>query len=1037
MTNITQLHRRSLRGTTALTAFALLTAGASVPAFAQDASNQPGTQSSDPNETAGAPTPGTTEQQAPVANANQGSANEEIVVTGSLFRRTNTETPSPVTVLSSESLEQRGLNTVAEAVQRISAGNAGTITQGWNTGFNFASGANAVSLRGLTVQSTLTIFDGLRMAPYPLADDGQRNFVDMNTIPNAIIDRIEVLRDGASSTYGADAVAGVINVITKKEVQGLHLNGSAGISQRGDAGEQRIDATYGYGSLDDQGFNVYISGEYQKQDALWARDRGFPFNTSDWSSICNDSGACLPNLNWNGMSPDGTFNGLISIPGVALVRPVTTAGGATGAGRFQFLDPAGDCGRWPTISVPADASTTAPSTICEVNLQNAYIALQPEIQRFGVSTRLTVNIGDDHQFYAQGNYYQTDTRAAFTPLGFNGTPTPPNNGIGAYNVIAPVYVCPTGIGTRTGVGTGCDASNGVLNPYNPFAAAGQTAQIFFRSDRPRTVDTTSRSLRGVIGLSGSFLEDWNYSADFTVSNVQLDRIQGNYYIPQRIANVIARGEFNFLDPSATPESVWEYIGPEQRTRSNSDLWQATATVGRSLFDLPGGPLQVAAGLAYRHESINAPSSNPAVDPISGNQYDRFYSINSVGTSGSRNVFSAFGEIGAPILDQLEVNLSGRYDEYSTGQSNFSPKVGVKFTPIPQLAVRGTWSKGFRIPSFNEAFGLPTTGYVNQGGGTFCTTYAAFCAAHATNGVPNAYASQAFSLGLTQTGNPELEPERSQSMTVGFIFEPIRNISFTVDLWRIKVKDLIVGVTDTSEAIRQYYTNNGVVNIPGITVLPGQPDPAFPNALPHIGFIQSSYTNADEQLVQGIDLGMNARFNLTDNIRWISSFEAAYLDKNHLTPRDPATGEPGDTQKYEDTLSPCNVTSCSGSPRWRASWQNTLDFGKTTVSATAYYTKGYDYAEVDLGGVAGECESAATFDDGSPYACRSKDIWNVDLTASHRINDQFTIYGNVLNVLDIDPPFDPNAAYGLFGFNPAWAGPNIMGRYFRIGAKVDF
>jgi iron complex outermembrane receptor protein len=205
-----------------------------------------------------------------------------IVVTGSLFRRTDTETASPVTTLSAETMEERGINTAAEAVQRIPSNNAGTIQQGWNTGFNFASGANAPALRGLTVQSTLSIVDGLRMAPYPLADDGQRNFVDLNTIPNAIIDRIEILRDGASSTYGSDAIAGVINVITKKEIQGLHLNGSFGISQEGDAEEWRADATWGYGDLAADGFNFYVSGEYQKQDPLFARDRGYPLAPVFW-----------------------------------------------------------------------------------------------------------------------------------------------------------------------------------------------------------------------------------------------------------------------------------------------------------------------------------------------------------------------------------------------------------------------------------------------------------------------------------------------------------------------------------------------------------------------------------------------------------------------------------------------------------------------------------------------------------------------------------------------------------------------------------
>ena len=186
-----------LRATAALSALALGAAQAPA-ALAQDrgTSSPSGTQAN----------PG----EAPAVETG-----DSIVVTGSLIRRTDTETPSPVTVLSAETLEQRGLNTVTEALQRLSAGNAGTITQGWNASANFAAGASAISLRGLTVQATLTIFDGLRMAPYPLADDGQRNFVDMNTIPNAIIERIDVLKDGASSTYGADAVAGVINVITR------------------------------------------------------------------------------------------------------------------------------------------------------------------------------------------------------------------------------------------------------------------------------------------------------------------------------------------------------------------------------------------------------------------------------------------------------------------------------------------------------------------------------------------------------------------------------------------------------------------------------------------------------------------------------------------------------------------------------------------------------------------------------------------------------------------------------------------------------
>jgi len=965
---------------------------------------------------------------------------EEVVVTGSILRRTDTETPSPVTVLSSESLEQRGINTISEAVQRLSANNAGTIAAGWNTGFNFASGATAPALRGLTVQATLSVADGLRMAPYPLADDGQRNFVDLNTIPNAIVDRIEVLRDGASSTYGADAIAGVVNVITKKEIQGFHLGGSYGLSEEGGGDENRFDATWGYGDLESQGFNFYVSGEYMKQDPLWANQRGYPFNTGDHTAECGASGSCMTNLNWNGVTPEigdnpASFNGLISIPGVSLVRPVGDPGANVGNGRYAMLSASG-CRYFPTVTITANQSATSPLNTCEVNFQGQYIMLQPEIERKGISMRFTANLGDSSQFYAMANWYKTDTFASFTPLGFNGTPPPPNPAIfPAANVILPVYTCAAGLGTRNGLGTGCDSTNGSLNPYNPYAASGRTAQLLLRSPYGRTVDTSSRALRGVLGLEGSFGDDWGYTANFTTSEVGLNRTESNYPIPQRVWDVAANGTFNFENPYANSKEVWDYVAPPSSEYSPSRLWQLQGTVSKSLLDLPGGALQAAVGLAYREESIDAPSANPA-NPSA--PYTRYYSINAVGTSGSRSVKSGFFEVSAPVIKQLEFDLSGRYDDYSTGQSNFSPKFGFKFTPIEQVALRGTFSEGFRIPSFNEAFGLPTTGYVNRT--VDCANAGNFCADHGNN----AYATGPYSLGLTQTGNPTLDPEKSKSFTLGLVLEPIRNLSFTIDYWNIEVKNLITGVTQTGDVENAYYQNSGNVNIPGFTVVQGVPDPAFPNALPLLGFVQTSYANQDKEEVSGVDFGGNYSMPIGDTITWRSVMDLSYLSKYDLKT------DAGDTLHYAGTLSPCNITSCSGAPRYRGSWQNTMEFAGTSVSLTAYWTSGYDTASVDFGahvnvdGHETDCfynasiaSSTQSYVDGSPVQCSAKATWNMDLTARHTFNDKYTVYADVLNVLDKSAPFEPAAAYSLFYYNPAWAGPNIMGRYYRFGVKLDF
>jgi iron complex outermembrane receptor protein len=961
------------------------------------------------------------------AHAQEAAELQEIVVTGSILKRKDLETPSPMTILTAETLDVRGLNTPAEAVQRLSANNAGTMTGNWSS-WGFASGAVAPALRGLTVQATLSIADGQRLAPYPLADDGQRNFVDLATIPDSIIERIEVLRDGASSTYGADAIAGVINVITKKEIQGLELQGSYGDSQEGGGEETRFDVVWGKGDLASDGYNFYIAAEYHTNDVVFARDRGYPYNTADLQRSCGSSGSCLPNFNWNGVTAeDGSFNGLFSTPGVTLVRPVLADADTSGTGRYEFLDPAAGCRNFPTVTVDPTQSGTAPLTSCEVDYRGEFLMIEPEVDRIGTSMRFTANVSDNAQFYVMGNFYKVDTFSSITPLGFNGIPTPPRpSTLTSYNVLLPVYTCSTGIGTQSGLNTGCDATNGTLNPYNPYAAQGQRAQANLRSPYGREGDLTTKNTRIAMGLDGNFGDGWNYTTTFTASQVDQQYTQRNYLIPQRIMDVVAQGTFNFADPYANSQEIWDYISPNSVRDNQSELWQVQASVGKELFDLPGGPLQAAFGASYREESIDAPSANPANDTA---PFQRYYSLNAVGTSGSRDVTSAFVEVSAPIVDTFELLGSARWDDYSSGQDNVSPKIGFKFDPIDMVTLRGTWSEGFRVPSFSESFGLPTTGYVTRS--VDCVAFAAFCASHGNN---PAYLNNT-ALGLTQTGDPELDPEESTSYTLGVIFQPMSNLTLTLDWWQITVENLITGVTDTSEAENQYYANNGVVNIPGITVLPGVPNVAFPNALPVLGFIQTSYTNQDEQIVQGYDFGATTNFDLGP-VNWTSTLEMTYLERYELRT------DGGAILDYEGTLSPCNITSCSGAPEWRGNWQNTFQYADTSVTLTTYFTDGLDNASVDFGGVPGDCAasigaSVIPLVDGTPYNCNSDDQWNVDLTVRHKFNDNLTMFVDMLNVLGIEAEFDPSAAYSIYNYNPSWAGPNAMGRFFRLGAKYNF
>jgi iron complex outermembrane recepter protein len=971
---------------------------------------------------------------------------DTIVVTGSIIRRTDANSPSPITVLSADALDKRGVNTVQEAIQRIAAHGAGALPNNFTAGA-FAAGASAASLRGLTTSSTLVLFDGLRASYYPLADDGTRNFVDLNTIPGSIVERVEVLKDGASSTYGADAVAGVINVITKKQVVGLHARAEAGITQRGDGAENRLSATYGFGDLDEKGFNFYINGEYNRNALIRSSDRGYPYNTADFSQLCGPANGnnpafpagtnvCRTNGIQNGIQFNGVYAGL-GTTNVAVVRPYNATNTTPVAGgRFQLLNPAAGCGSLTPITLTGaqltntGGNTGAVAAInnCQQDLRKEYNLIAPQSERFGTSARLTLKVGDNSEAYVMANFYQNRTFTSGLTQALRNVTTPAATGVtvSTATLALPVYICPRGTTVP------CTVANGTLNPNNPFAALGQAARIQGRLQDPVSNEYLNRSYRGAAGISGTFGGDWKYSFDAVAMRTDLAVTYKNYIFVQHLLDVVADGSYNFGTPSLNSQAVKDYVTPTLVNKSKSEMYQAQASLSKSLFALPGGPLQVAVGAAIRRESVDAPSANSDANGAS----NRYFTINPFGSTGKRTVKSVSFEIDAPIIDQLDVNVSGRYDDYSSGQSNFSPKIGARFEPIKEIAFRGTFSKGFRIPSFAEANASPTTGFITVNpGGTDATVRNAFIAAHGGG----AYATAGYGLGLTTVGTAGLKPEKSESLNLGVVLKPTSWINFTVDYFRIKKKDLITGA-NYQPAINAYYAGQPIPA--GLTVTPGAADPAFPNALPVIGFIGYGFTNADSQDVSGLDFSSEAKFDITDDVSLTSSVEASYVIKYTQTFDD---GTP--TQRYDGTLGNYQITSASGTPKWRGSWQNTLRVKNATLSATAYYSGGYSQEAEDASGggtrsTNGDCTAnlgspvASYRDNATPVLCRVKAFINVDMTASLKVNDQFTIYGNVLNVFGAKAPYDPTT-YGGSNYNPAWASAGVVGRSFRAGVKVDF
>lgn len=1007
---------------------ALLFALAAGPAFAQVAVPPGQTEGAANAQPAAIPNSPDPQSQNDDANA----SSQDVVVTGSILRRTDTETPSPVTVITTENLDRRGISTVQGALQTLASNNGPALVNSFTANGAFAGGASAVSLRGLTSSSTLVLFDNLRGAYYPLADDGTRNFVDLNTIPDDIVERVEVLRDGASSVYGADAVAGVVNIITKKEFNGVGGRAEAGISERGDAAEYRLALTAGVGDLEDQGFNVYASGFYYRSEQLYNRSRPGVYGTDDLRSLCYE-GNCGANGIINGTEANGNTGGFeISTP--FAVRPRNAATGAAIPGvstRYQYL--AGCLGLPSTtlsaaeLALAGNAAAPANGVVCQEDLTNLYGVIQPRVERFGGSVRATAKLGDTIEAYGQVNFLQTNTFYTGLPATIRANAPAPffnprystSANIAAFgnNTILqlPVYVCASGVNCDT-------AADRRLNPNNPFAAAGQTAALIGRI--PNLIEenaTRNRAYRAAFGVGGDLTDGVTFDISGTAMHIDLRSTSSGYVRIQNLLTAIATGSYNFVNPLANSQAVLDSIAPENVNNATSDLFQLQGTVGTTLAQLPGGPLQIGVGASIRYEAVDAPSANSDVNGAT----QRYFRINGFATKGSRRVYSAYAELEAPVIDQLTLNASGRYDKYSTGPDNFSPKVGAKFTPIRQLAIRGTWSRGFRIPSFGEANAtFPTTGFVTASRGIytdrFLTQYG--CSLATYTSCP-AYITTA-PYGQTSISNADLRPEKSRSYTAGILIEPIRNLSFTVDYYNIKKTDAIT-TANNSPAIAAYYAGTAIPA--GYGVIPDAPDVNNPNAQPRLGFVQAQFINANTVKSEGLDFGVNANVELFDGLKITSNLEATYILELSTTFPD------GTKERYDGTLGNYNLTAGSGTPRWRGTWLNTLEIGNVLLSGTVNYFDGYDLSAEDQTGPGTSFQCGLS--DGT-IPCKVSDYVTFDANLSFKVNDRFTFYANALNLFDRLPPYD-NVTYGAHLYNPVQGGSGILGRFFKAGVKVGF
>ena len=888
-----------------------------------------------------------------------------ITVTGSALPRIDAETPSPVTVITADQIRKSGLTTVADVVRAVSADNSGSIPAAFTAGF--AAGSSGVALRGLTVNSTLVLIDGRRAASYALADDGQRSFVDLNTIPSNAIERIDVLKDGASSLYGADAIAGVVNIILKPTFTGVDATADVGTSQHGGGTTRRATALMGTGSLKDDGYNAYVSVEYQKDDAIGVGQRGFPFNTADLSRIGgNNLTAGQPSQN------SGSFWGTVTPGTLGTPGDITTGVPLPGA----VAQPLVPCGPGGTL-VNNDPSN--PGSYCAQN-QALFGQIQPEMKRTGVYGRLTIKISDDTTAYVGASYYDTKTIVRAVPAQIQ-TSTPNNTN----SIALPVTL-----------------SDGRLNPYNPFAADGNVALLNFAfPDIPGGAKNDNHNVRIVGGVHGRWGE-WDYDSALVLNHTSLDVDNIGFLNYAALINDINTGAYNFTNPGANSQALRAALAPVLSKTSTSDLQSLDFRASRTLADLGGGALGLATGIDLRKERQDDPDLNPNLAA---------QGLGVAHTKGHRVVRGAYVELDAPFLESLEVDASGRFDRYSDFGSNFSPKVGIKWKPIEQIAVRGTWSKGFRAPSFAENGSSAAEGFA-----TF-TPPADFQDAHGGSGYV-----QPYPLAFLTSANPRIQPEKSKSFTLGVLLQPWDRFSASIDYYQIK-KTGVIAQQDPNAVLDAYFAGEPLP--PGSSIVVDGPDPAAPDALPRPIVVDAPYVNQNSLKTKGVDVNLHANADW-GALHWDSDLNLTKIISWTLTLQD------GTKEQFVGTHGPYGVSSGAGTPRYRGSWANSVTFGKATITGTLYYTSGLKLTTPDI---AEGCFSTNTITgDNFPPSCRMSSFTSFDLTGSYEITPKISLTGSVLNLFDKKAPLD-TLNYAALNYNPTYAQSGAVGRFYTVGVRV--
>ena len=584
---------------------------------------------------------------ATTASAAEESKVQRITVTGSSIKGVAAQSASPITVIKTEELAKQGITTTEEALATVSA-NQSSYVVAQNVGASGTAGSVA-DLRGLGSNKTLVLLNGRRLANTPF----DTSTVDLTNIPLSMIDRVEVLKDGASAIYGTDAIGGVINFITKKEFRGLNLAVEGGIP-RGDGGKsQQYSVFGGFGDLDEQRYNVYAALDFHKRDGVMASERAV-----------SRRGGNLPELGINNSSGNAFPANVIDLDTGFTGNPYAATGCANDG-----------------INLPSANQKT-----CRINTQKL-IGIIPETEGWSLLAKGTLKLNED--FNAIAEYVHTDDTitSSVAPDVLSG---------GGYD-----YFIPSTSPYYPGNGS---------TPALTGTAGLQQLSLNMRSQGGNRVSETNRtSDRILLGLDGTFKEwDVNGGISYTTSDAD-DRLISGYMNNEKVRANLANGTLNPFGPSANA-NIWTDMSVSGVTNSASiDATNVDITVSRPIYKLPAGDVGFALGAAYRSEDWKDGQNKSVTSLVESTGIDPEQEDN----KGSRNLKAVFTEFQIPLHKTLNAQLAARYDNYSDFGSTFNPKLALRWQPDKKLMLRTSYSTGFRAPSLYELNGAQFKTYTQS------------------------------------------------------------------------------------------------------------------------------------------------------------------------------------------------------------------------------------------------------------------------------------------------------------------------------------